>query len=77
MQPFSMGPRNCLGQNMAWHEMRLIFGNLLSKFDMELCEESRGWINGKTYVLWEKTPLMVRLRRRPGTQRHDTGPLNF
>lgn len=72
-----MGPRNCLGQNMAWHEMRLIIGNLLSKFDMELYEESRGWIKGKTYALWEKTPLMVRLRPRPGTQMHDTGPLNF
>lgn len=61
-QPFSYGPRNCLGLNMAWHEMRLVFGTLLARYDMELCEESRGWLGGRSYVLWEKIPLMVRLK---------------
>lgn len=59
-QPFSYGPRNCLGQNMAWHEMRIFFGTLVSKFDMELCEESRGWAPVKVYVIWDKKPLLVR-----------------
>ncbi|KAF4436168.1 hypothetical protein F53441_13312 [Fusarium austroafricanum] len=35
-QPFSFGPRNCLGQNMAMHEMRLILATLLFKYDLEL-----------------------------------------
>ncbi|KAJ4397850.1 hypothetical protein N0V93_002087 [Gnomoniopsis smithogilvyi] len=61
-QPFSSGPRNCLGQNMAWHEMRMILGTLVSEFDMELCAESREWgSNRKAYTTWEKVPLLVRL----------------
>lgn len=59
-QPFSYGPRNCLGQAMAWHEARLIMATLVSKFDMELCEESRDWLPARVYVLWEKKPLMIR-----------------
>lgn len=61
-QPFSYGARNCLGQSMAWHEIRLVFGTLLSKFDLELCEDSRGWMPGKAFVVWEKKPLMIRLK---------------
>lgn len=60
-QPFSYGPRNCIGQNMAWHEMRLIFGAIVAHFDLNLCEESRDWMNQKAYVLWEKKPLMLKL----------------
>lgn len=61
-QAFSFGPRNCLGQNMAWHEMRMILGTLIARFDVELCAESRGWGNNrKAYTIWKKIPLMVRL----------------
>lgn len=59
-QPFSFGPRNCLGQNMAMHEMRLILAMLLFKYDLELMEESLDWLNQKTFGLWMKHPLMVR-----------------
>ncbi|ROV95668.1 hypothetical protein VMCG_07618 [Cytospora schulzeri] len=64
LQPFSFGPRNCVGQNMAWHEMRLILGILISTFDIELCEESCEWMYQKVYTLWKKKPLMVRLKPR-------------
>lgn len=30
VQPFSYGPRNCIGQNLAWHEMRLILAKMVS-----------------------------------------------
>lgn len=62
LQPFSYGTRNCLGQNMAWYEMRIIFATMIAKFDMELCEQSREWMPVKVYTLWEKKPMMVRLR---------------
>lgn len=62
LHPFSFGPRNCVGQNMAWHEVRLILGELVSVFDIELCEESREWMDQKVFALWEKKPLMVRLK---------------
>jgi cytochrome P450 len=63
-QPWSMGPRNCLGKNLAYHEMRVILASLLWHFDLDLCEESKGWPDKqKNYiVLWEKQPLMCRLR---------------
>ncbi|KXH54221.1 hypothetical protein CSAL01_02283 [Colletotrichum salicis] len=61
-QPFGFGPRNCLGQNMAMHEMRLILATLLFSFNLELCEESRDWKNQKAFALWIKNLLMIRAK---------------
>ncbi|OCL02961.1 putative cytochrome P450 monooxygenase [Glonium stellatum] len=60
-QPFSTGPRNCLGKSLAYNEMRVILAKLLWNFDLELCSESKDWDNQLTYTLWEKRPLMCRL----------------
>ncbi|KAF2141517.1 uncharacterized protein K452DRAFT_327154 [Aplosporella prunicola CBS 121167] len=62
LQPFSVGPRNCLGKSLAYHEMRLLLANMVWSFDIELCEESRNWAHQKQWFLWEKPALMVRLR---------------
>ncbi|KAI9686690.1 MAG: hypothetical protein M1820_010577 [Bogoriella megaspora] len=59
MQAFSYGPRNCLGKNLAYHEMRLIEAKLLFNFDLHLEKESENWADQDTYILWEKHPLMV------------------
>ncbi|KAL4901846.1 hypothetical protein BDW74DRAFT_67207 [Aspergillus multicolor] len=64
LQPFQVGPRNCIGRNLAYAEMRVGLARVLWNFDLELCEESRNWVEQKTYVLWEKGPLMCRLRIR-------------
>jgi averantin hydroxylase len=62
-QPFSVGPRNCIGRNLAYAEMRLILARVLYEFDMELDERSVDWIRGqKAFVLWEKSPLYVKLK---------------
>jgi cytochrome P450 len=61
MQPFSMGPRNCIGKNLAYMEMRLILAKLLWNFDLELDESCRDWSNQKANITWEKPPLLVRL----------------
>lgn len=61
MEPFSVGPRNCVGKNLAWHEMRLLLSTVMLYFDMELCKESQAWNDQKVYLLWEKKPLMVNL----------------
>ncbi|GME28656.1 PAS domain-containing protein [Neofusicoccum parvum] len=61
MQPFSVGPRNCLGMNLAYHEIRLMLSYLLWHFDLELCKESDDWMDQKVYALWAKKPLMVKV----------------
>ncbi|KAL0933427.1 cytochrome p450 [Colletotrichum truncatum] len=61
-QPFHVGARNCLGRNLAYVEMRLILARLVWNFDLELAEESRGWVERqKVFILWDKGPLKVRL----------------
>lgn len=49
LEPFSTGPRNCVGKNLAWHEMRLLLCTVLLHFDLELCEESSDWSDQKIY----------------------------
>ncbi|RYP59422.1 hypothetical protein DL769_008539 [Monosporascus sp. CRB-8-3] len=62
MQPFSVGPRNCIGKNLAYAEMRLILARILWNFDMALEDDSRDWLKvQKCYTLWDKPPLNVRL----------------
>ncbi|OAA59705.1 Cytochrome P450 [Niveomyces insectorum RCEF 264] len=61
LQPFSVGPRNCIGKNLAYAEMRLILARLLYNFDLEIMPDSRNWSQQKIYTLWEKGPLNVKL----------------
>ncbi|PVI00442.1 cytochrome P450 monooxygenase-like protein [Periconia macrospinosa] len=65
LQPFSVGPRNCIGQNMAWSEIRTILARFLWHFDVELVDKNLSdWDHQKVFVLWNKVPLMVRLSAR-------------
>ncbi|KAI0889737.1 cytochrome P450 ClCP1 [Annulohypoxylon maeteangense] len=60
MQPFSVGPRNCIGRNMAYAEMRLILARIIYNFDMEIAEDSRQWLaTQKAYTLWKKPSLNI------------------
>ena len=34
--PFSIGPANCAGKNLAWMEMRMAVSVIVSRFDLEL-----------------------------------------
>lgn len=62
MQPFSFGPRNCLGKNLAKAESRLIITRLLFRFDLELAEPQTDWQSRQTvHGFWEKGPLMCKL----------------
>ncbi|CAG8235492.1 unnamed protein product [Penicillium nalgiovense] len=63
LQPFHTGPRNCLGRNLAYSEMRLILALIIFNFDMEIVDEARDWINQRNFLMWEKGPLKVHLTR--------------
>ncbi|RJE25501.1 Cytochrome p450 [Aspergillus sclerotialis] len=62
-QPFSYGPRNCLGQHLANAEMRLILTKVLYNFDLELLSESNDWAKQEMYNLWSRPALKVRVFR--------------
>ncbi|KAI1503322.1 P450 monooxygenase No.1 [Biscogniauxia marginata] len=63
MQPFSTGPRNCIGRNLAYAEMRLVLAKLLYNFDITLDDSSAGWLETqKAYSVWDKPQLNVHLK---------------
>ncbi|QKX63774.1 uncharacterized protein TRUGW13939_10945, partial [Talaromyces rugulosus] len=64
LQPFSLGPRNCLGKNLAYAEIRLVLCKLLLRFKVELCAESENWSDQEIYFIWDKPDLMVKLEER-------------
>ncbi|KAI4613610.1 uncharacterized protein J4E88_002804 [Alternaria novae-zelandiae] len=57
--PFGAGPRLCIGQNLAYFEIRLTIAHLLWSFDFEL--ETEG-IEGKKNRLWSLDPHFGLLR---------------
>lgn len=57
MQPFSFGPRNCLGKNIARAEIRLLLAKLLWRFDWELQPGQDQWMRQKVQGFWQKKPL--------------------
>ena len=64
-QPFSYGPRNCIGRSLAYAEMRLLLANLVWQFDLELMKESEDWLERNViYMFWMRPALMVKLTSR-------------
>ncbi|OAG40198.1 hypothetical protein AYO21_05481 [Fonsecaea monophora] len=41
-QPFSTGPYNCIGKNLAYMEIRLLTTNIIRKFDVRLADGETG-----------------------------------
>ena len=63
VQPFSVGPRNCLGKNLAYAEMRLILAKMIWSFDLELDPACDKWIEEcEVRTVWVRPPLWVRVK---------------
>ncbi|KAF9882475.1 benzoate 4-monooxygenase cytochrome p450 [Colletotrichum karsti] len=70
-QPFSLGPRGCIGRHLSYLELRLILANLLWHFDIQRAPVAPGeedlWdVEGdlrhvKAFNTWNKPPLMCTL----------------
>ncbi|KAL7623983.1 hypothetical protein AAE478_005540 [Parahypoxylon ruwenzoriense] len=59
LQAFNVGPRNCIGRNLAYAEMRLILARIVYDFDMKLSDESQKWIERqKAFALWDRIEVM-------------------
>lgn len=64
LMPFSAGPRNCVGKNLAIAEIKLILGRVLYQFDMRHAEPEKTWRTQNVWTLWDKPPLWVTLSDR-------------
>lgn len=64
-QAFSYGPRNCIGKNLAYAEMKIVLARLLWEFDLEYCgPRDDDWLDQRVMIIWVKKPLMVKLHPR-------------
>lgn len=61
MRPFSLGPRDCIGKNLAYVEMRVILARLIWNFNMELAEDGDWLSRQESHLLWRRQPLKVNL----------------
>lgn len=58
--PFALGHRNCIGQNMAMVQLRLLSANFLKHYEFELVEE----VTFEIALLMKPEKLMMRVKRR-------------
>jgi hypothetical protein len=45
-------------------EIKMILAHVVRNVDFELDEASRNWDDQKVFILWEKKPLVIRLKER-------------
>ncbi|OAG06908.1 averantin oxidoreductase [Paraphaeosphaeria sporulosa] len=66
-RPFSMGPRGCIGKNLAYMELRLALSRLFWRYNVESVDGAPDWTtegqmkNMKAYSTWVKPELNVRV----------------
>ena len=66
-QPFTIGPHSCIGQNLAWAEMRVALAKVLWSFDVAAPADKTKrvvWEDLRTFLLIEKTPIAVVIKER-------------
>lgn len=65
LQPFILGARVCLGQHLAWAEMRLILAKLLWMFDFSIAPgKTEKWEDMRHFLFVEKKGMFVRYEKR-------------
>ncbi|KAI0843117.1 benzoate 4-monooxygenase cytochrome P450 [Hypoxylon sp. FL0890] len=64
-QPFSLGPRTCLGRALAWLELQTTLAKLIWVYDLQLVDPNLDWHGESRMIsLWKKPALMIRATNR-------------
>ena len=63
--PFSIGPRMCIGVNLAYIEMRIILAKLVYSYDWTLTKDIDWLESSRLYQLWTKPDLMMQFSPAP------------
>ncbi|KAI0179440.1 cytochrome P450 [Hypoxylon sp. FL1284] len=64
-QPFSLGPRSCMGRNLAYVEMSVILAKLLWRYDLSAVDKALDWNReSHMHVMWSKPELWVQFEDR-------------
>ncbi|KAL9039403.1 MAG: hypothetical protein Q9214_004893 [Letrouitia sp. 1 TL-2023] len=61
-EPFSVGPKNCIGKQLAYAEMGLILSRFLWRFDFTLLDDGFNFEQQRVFMFREKPPLRLQLR---------------
>jgi len=48
--------------SLAHAETRLILTKVLFAYDLELVDKERDWMDQKVFALWDKGPMMVKVK---------------
>ncbi|KLO13578.1 cytochrome P450 [Schizopora paradoxa] len=68
--PFSYGPQNCVGKNLARNEVKMVTTMLLSRFNFKFADEFEkdGWEDGlgDYFIMQTERPILVTLTKRLG-----------
>lgn len=63
-QPFSIGPRNRVGKNLAMAEMKLILARLVWQFEWQLADDKFELDKQKVFIMREKPDLNLWMKLR-------------
>ncbi|KAF2230509.1 cytochrome P450 monooxygenase-like protein [Viridothelium virens] len=62
--PFSTGPRSCVGEEFAWTEVRLFLAKLLFNFDLVRQISQFEWEDQEAYFIYKKKPMVIEIKER-------------
>ncbi len=66
--PFSFGPQNCVGRNLAKNEIKIVVALLLSHFDFRFADgfDKKVWEDSLCdyFIMHPEKPLLVTLTKR-------------